>query len=162
LDHPEISLTLLSPRASKKRAGGYINNIRQVGDSWLTAQNDELFVTRPEPAYVEPATLFDIFDPPNKVEILPIQSPYQLNPLVDYESGPRHTWRCEACHTDFNAVPSNKYWCKHNCGSDLVAKEIHYVRAPHPDDRRPYVSYYVMTLNSYRYDPVPAYNGSIS
>lgn len=91
LDHPEISLTLLSRGTSKKRASGYINNIRQVGDCWLTAQNDELFITRAEPAYGEPVTLFDIFDPPNKVEILPIQSPYQLEPLVDYESGPRHT-----------------------------------------------------------------------
>lgn len=157
LDHPEISLSLTSPNAQRHGISGWINNIRQVGDRWFTAMNDEVLITRPERAPVQPVTLLDLIDPPDQIEELPAQAPYRLNPAVDYTAGPRRVWHCGACGADFNAVPGNKYWCKHDCGTEAVAKEIFYVQAPAPDDRRPYISYYVMTLNSYRYAPVPYY-----
>ena len=156
LDHPEISLTLSTPNAKRKGHGGFINNIRQVDQRWYTAQNDELFITTPQLAPVPPANFFDIFNPPDQVELLPTPPLYQLNPSVDYEAGPRRTWHCEHCNVDFNAIPTNKYWGRHDCEDEPIAKEIFYVRAPQPDDRRHYISYYVMTLNSSRYTPIQA------
>ena len=154
LDHAEISLTLSTPTAKRKGTAGFINNIRQVHDRWNTAQNDELFITRPPLVTLAPTTLFDIFDPPNQVEPLPTPPLYQLNPSVDYDAGPRRTWHCDNCNVDFNAIPTNRYWCRHDCADETIAKEIFFVRAPEPDDRRRYISYYVMTLNSYPYAPL--------
>jgi hypothetical protein len=154
LDHPEISLTLSTPNAKRKGTGGFINNIRQVNNRWYTAQNDELFITRRQVVPLAPTTFFDIFDPPDQVEILPTPPLYQLNPSVDYDAGPRRTWHCDNCNVDFNAIPTNRYWCQHDCDDEPIATEIFYVRAPQPDDRRPYVSYSVMTLNSDRYAPI--------
>jgi hypothetical protein len=154
LDHPEISLTLSTPNAKRKGTGGYINNIRQVNDRWYTAQNNEIFLTRPSNAPRAPTTLFDLMEPPHQVDILPTPPLYQLTPSVDYEAGPRRTWRCDDCNVDFNATPSNRYWCRHDCRHQSIAKEIFYVRAPQPSDHRPYISNYVMTLNSARYAPV--------
>jgi len=153
LDHPEISLTLSTPNAKRKGTGGYINNIRQVNDRWYTAQNNEIFITRPYQAPAAPTTLFDLMKPPHEVDFLPTPPPYQFNPCVDYDAGPRRTWHCDDCHVDFNATPSNRYWCRHDCQHQSIAKEVFYVRAPQPNDRRPYISYYVMTLNSDRYAP---------
>jgi hypothetical protein len=152
LDHPEISLAL-SPSDSKQRASAYINNVREVNGRWYTALNDEVFITRPALPSALPRNLFEIIDPPDKIEFLPTPPPYQFNPNVDYEAGPRRTWHCETCNVDFNAIPTSQYWCKHNCDSQTVAQQIFYVRAPQPDDRRSYISYYVMTLNSYPYGP---------
>lgn len=157
LDHPEISLTLATPNAQRTGASGWISNVRQVGDRWFSAMNDEILITRPEREPVLPVTLFDLIDSPDAVEELPMQEPYQLNPEVDYKAGSRRVFHCGSCNTDFNAVPTNKHWCKHDCGTEMVAKQIYYVEAPAPDDRRPYISYYVMTLNSYLYAPVPDY-----
>ena len=154
LDHPEISLTLSTPNAKRKGTGGFINNIRQVDARWYTAQNNEIFITKPHHATLGPTTLFDVLDPPDQVDILPTPPLYQLNPSVDYDAGPRRTWHCEDCNVDFNATPPNRHWCRHNCQHQSIAKEIFYVRAPQPDDRRSYISYYVMTLNSDRYAPV--------
>lgn len=157
LDHPEISLTLATPNSGRAGASGWISNVRRVGDRWFSAMNDEILITRPEREPVQPVTLFDLIDPPDAVEELPMQPPYELNPAVDYQAGSRRVWHCESCKTDFNAVPTNKYWCRHDCGTQMVAKQIYYVQAPAPEDRRPYISYYVMTLNSYLYAPVPDY-----
>lgn len=157
IDHAEISLSLTIPGAIRKGPSDYINNIRQVDHRWFTAQNAEIFITRHEKPATQAASLFDIFDPPGTVEVLPIPPLYQLNPKVNYKAGPRRAWHCESCHADFNAVPTNKYYYKHDCGSDRVALQIFYVVAPAPDDRRPYFGYYVMTLNSLLYGPVPDY-----
>jgi hypothetical protein len=155
LDHPEVSVTLSTPNAKRKGTAGFINNIRQVNDRWYTAQNDEVFITKTALATLPPTTFFDIFDPPGQVELLPIPLRYKLHPSVDYDAGPRRTWHCDDCNVDFNAVPTNRYWCRHNCTDEPIAREIFYVRAPKPDDRRRYISYYIMTLNSYRYAPLP-------
>jgi hypothetical protein len=154
LDHPEISLTLSTPNAKRKGHGGFINNIRQVDQRWYSAQNDELFITRPQLAPAQPANSSTYSIPPNHVELLPTPPLYQLNPSVDYEAGPRRTWHCEHCNVDFNAIPTNRYWCRHDCEDEPNANEIFYVRAPKPDDRRHYISYYLMTLNSSRYSPL--------
>ena len=155
LDHPEICLTLSSTSNPKQRAAhSYINNIRQVGDRWFTALNDELFVCREPIPQLTPQTLLEIIEPPATVYTLPIPPPYTLNPNVDYDAGPQRTWHCEACIVDFNAIPTNPYSCRHNCYSPIVAKRIYYVRSPPPDDRRTYVSYYVMELNSTSYAPL--------
>jgi hypothetical protein len=155
LDHAEISLTLSTPNAKRKGTAGFINDIRQVNERWYTAQNDELFITKPQLARVVPTTLFDIFDPPHQVDLLPTPPLYQLNPCVDYDAGPRRTWHCENCNADFNAIPTNRHWCRHDCQDEPIATQIFYVRAPKPNDSRRYISYYVMTLNSYRYAPLP-------
>lgn len=160
LDHPEISLTVSTPNAKRKGTGGFINNIRRVNHRWYTAQNDELFITRPQLIPFAPTTLFDIFDPPEQVLVLPTPPLYQLDPSVDYDAGPRRTWHCDNCNVDFNAIPTNRYWCQHDCEDEPIPKEIFYVRAPQPDDRRPYVSYYVMTLNSERYTPTRPRSGN--
>lgn len=154
LDHPEISLTLSPTNNPKQRVYSYINNIRQVGDKWFTALNDELFVSRELPLQLPPRTLLEIIDPPGTVYTLPIPPPYQLNPNVDYDAGPLRTWHCEACTVDFNSIPTNPHWCRHNCNSPIVAKSVYYVRSPPPDDRRTYLSYYVMELNSTSYEPL--------
>jgi len=154
LDHPEVSLTLSTPNAKRKGDASFINNIRQVNHRWYTAQNSELFITRQQLPSLQPTTLFDLFDPLRPVEVLPTPPPYQLNPSVDYDAGPRRTWHCDDCNVDFNAIPENRYWCRHDCKDKAISKEIFYVRAPHPDDRRPHISYYVMTLNSYQYGPI--------
>jgi hypothetical protein len=156
LEHPEVCLTLSPTNDPKQRVHSYINNIPQVGDRWFTALNDELFVSRepgPSPQF-PPQTLLEIIDPPGTVCKLPIPPPYPLNPNVDYDAGPQRTWHCEACTIDFNAIPTNPYWCRHSCKPPIVAKSVYYVRSPPPDDRRTYLSYYVMELNSTPYAPL--------
>lgn len=155
LDHPEISLILSTPGAKRKGTAGFINNIRQINNRWYTEQNAEVFINRPPLLDREATSLLDLFDPPNQVGILPIPPLHALNPSVNYEAGPRRTWHCPECNIDFNATPSHNHYCEHDC--QTVADEMFYVRAPHPDDRRPHYSYYVVTLNSYQYGPIPSY-----
>jgi hypothetical protein len=160
LDHPEISLILSTANAKRKGTAGFINNIRQVNSHWYTAQNDEIFITRHPAPEREPTSLLDLFDPLSQVEILPIPPLYPLNPTVNYQAGPRRAWHCPECDVDFNAIPTHKHWCEHDC--QTIANEIFYIRAPEPDDRRPHFSYYVMTLNSYEYGPIPTYQSTNS
>lgn len=154
LDHLEISLALCSTSNPKQRALSCINNIRQVGERWFSASNDELFLSRELRPQLAPRSLLDIIDPPDEVFSLPIPLPYQLDTNVDYEAGPRRTWHCQSCSVDFNAIPQNRHWCRHNCNSALVAQSVYYVRAPPPDDRRRYFGYYIMELNSIPYGPL--------
>lgn len=153
LDHPEISLTL-TEQGVKTRSDQFsqINDIRQVGDRWFTAQNDQIYVERPHREPAPARSLFDLIDPHDAPEVLPVPPPYTLNPAVDYLAGPRRAWHCEACGTDFN-TPQPDHLVTHDCGTRDRALEIYYVQAPAPDDRRKFTSYYCMTLDHTGYEP---------
>jgi hypothetical protein len=153
LDHPEISLTLIEEGSTPRSDHySYINDVRQVGDRWFTALNDEIFVERPACAPVIARSLLDLIDPPNAAAELPIPPPYTLNPAVAYTAGPGRAWHCAACGVDFNTAQPSRF-AVHACGTNEAAREIYYVQAPALDDRRMFTSYYCMTIDHTRYEP---------
>lgn len=155
LDHPEISLSVGEAGSwPGGRHDSIINDVRQAGGGWRTSANDELFlIDRPRQEPTRPASLLDLIDPPDAAEELQALEPYSYQPGVDYKAGCLRVWQCETCGEDFNDEPGGGILRWHGCGPRSRAIPVYYVEAPAPDDRRPFTSYCLMTLNHAAYAP---------
>jgi hypothetical protein len=155
LDHPEISLIVGEAGSwPGGRHDSLINDVRQVGVRWYTASNDEvILIDRPRQEPTAPTSLFDLIEPPDRIEGLKAREPYSFQPGVDYKAGCLRVWQCEACGEDFNDEPTSGIMRWHDCGPRSRAIPIYYVESPASDDRRPFTSYALMTLNRKAYAP---------
>lgn len=138
-DHETIHL-VLSDADGKSNTPSYIGNIRRVSSSrWATDMNDEIFV---EKTGVKTVVQLDLFAEP-EVSSAP---DYAFQNNCDYRAGAGKVWHCVRCNRDFNTIEFSRQSVRcPECAASTIP--IFFMPAPAPDDRRPYPSEHLVTLN---------------